>query len=138
MAIRTYSELIQADAFVDRFDYLKLDGQVGHETFGFDRHLNQQFYASPQWKQIRAYVISRDNGCDLGFPGYEIADGLLIHHINPMTPHDLVSGEEWILDPEYLITTTKQTHNAIHFGADIYQPGVPDRTPGDTKLWQRG
>ncbi len=135
MAIRTYSQLILADTFVDRFDYLKLDGHVGHETFGFDRHLNQQFYASPQWKQLRSYVISRDNGCDLGFPGYEIAHGLLIHHINPMTPHDIVAGEEWILDPEYLITTTKQTHNAIHFGADIHPVGVQDRTSGDTKLW---
>jgi hypothetical protein len=135
MAIRTYSELILADTFVDRFDYLKLEGHVGHETFGFDRHLNQQFYASQQWKQLRSYVISRDNGCDLGFPGYEIEHGLLIHHINPMTPHDIIHGEEWILDPEYLITTTKQTHNAIHFGADIFPAGVPQRGPGDTKLW---
>ena len=135
MAIRTYSELIRVDSFQDRFDYLKLDGDVGRVTFGFDRHLNQQFYASPQWKSLRSYVISRDCGCDLGVLGYEIAHGLLIHHINPMTPHDIVHGEEWILDPEYLITTTKQTHNAIHFGADISPAGVVERAPGDTKLW---
>lgn len=135
MAIRTYSELILADTFQDRFDYLKLDGNVGFETFGFDRHLNQQFYASREWKQIRTHVISRDNGCDLGVPGYEIAHGLLIHHINPMTPHDIVHGEEWIIDPEYLITTSKRTHNAIHFGDDISPAGVLQRAPGDTKLW---
>ena len=135
MAIRTYSELVLADTFEDRFEYLKLDGHVGYATFGFDRHLNQQFYASREWKQLRAHVISRDNGCDLGVPGYEISYGLLIHHINPMTPHDIVHGEEWILDPEYLITTSKRTHNAIHFGDDIRPAGVVLRSPGDTKLW---
>lgn len=135
MAIRTYSELILVDTFEERFEYLKLDGHVGYETFGFDRHLNQQFYASREWKQLRAHVISRDYGCDLGVPGYEIEHGLLIHHINPMTPHDIVHGEEWILDPEYLITTTKRTHNAIHFGDDIRPLGAVERAPGDTKLW---
>lgn len=135
MAIRTYSELIRVDTFQERFEYLKLDGHVGYETFGFDRHLNQQFYASREWKNLRSYVISRDYGCDLGVPGYEIAHGLLIHHINPMTPHDIVHGEEWILDPEFLITTCKRTHNAIHFGDDMQPAGVQQRAPGDTKLW---
>ncbi len=135
MAIRTYSELIQADTFEDRFEYLRMDGFVGRETFGFDRHLNQQFYTSSEWRRIRSYVISRDNGCDLGIPGLEIHHGLLIHHINPMTPHDIVHGEEWILDPEYLITTCQRTHNAIHYGDQAPRVGVVERVPGDTKLW---
>jgi hypothetical protein len=135
VAIRTYSELCQADTFQDRFDYLKLDGHVGFATFGFDRHLNQQFYRSVAWKQLRSYVISRDCGCDLGVPGYEIEHGLLIHHMNPMTPHDIVEGEEWILNPEYLITTTQRTHNAIHYGDDMQPRGIIQRSAGDTKLW---
>jgi len=135
VAIRTYRELAQVPTFADRFEYLKLDGGVGHSTFGFDRHINQQFYRSREWKRIRSYVISRDNGCDLGVLGYEITHEPLIHHINPMTPHDIVAGEEWILDPEYLITTTKRTHNAIHFGDDLRVPDVIQRVSGDTKLW---
>lgn len=135
MAIKTYSELIRVDSFIDRFEYLKLEGHVGEATFGFDRHLNQQFYQSHAWQNIRNHVIARDNACDLGVPGYEVNHGLLIHHINPMTPHDIVAGEEWILDPEFLITTTKQTHNAIHFGADMHPLHIVQRSPGDTKLW---
>jgi hypothetical protein len=134
--IRTYSELSRASTFEERFEYLVLGGSVGQTTFGFDRHINQQFYASREWKNTRNYVISRDNGCDLGVPGYEIEYELLIHHINPMQPHDIIHGEEWILDPEYLITTTKRTHNAIHFGDYSLLPKVVlERSPNDTKLW---
>lgn len=134
--IRTYSELQRLDTFDERFDYLKLNGLVGRSTFGFDRWINQNFYMSYEWKQARQRVILRDNGCDLGIPGYEIHGGLLIHHINPMIPDDIIHGEEWICDPEYLITTTQNTHNAIHYGADMLLPKVVvARAPNDTKLW---
>lgn len=136
MKLKTYSELKQLDAFEDRFEYLKLGGSVGHSTFGFDRYLNQQFYHSITWKSVRQHVIIRDNGCDLGVDGYEIHAELLIHHINPMTADDLIRGEEWITDPEFLITTTHNTHNAIHYGdRSLLTPPVRERRPGDTKLW---
>lgn len=134
--IRRYSELIQYSEFEDRFDYLKIGGQVGHATFGYDRYLNQRFYRSYEWKRARDYVIARDYGCDLGVPGYEIHGELLVHHINPMVADDIIHGEEWILDPEYLITTTIDTHNAIHYGTDLLIPKVVvERQPGDTRLW---
>jgi hypothetical protein len=134
--IRCYSELKQFDSFEERFAYLKLDGEVGRSTFGFDRHLNQQFYHSYEWITVRNKVILRDNGCDLGISGYEIHDGLLIHHMNPMTVNDIVHGKAWIFDPEFLITTVKNTHNAIHFGNENLLPKVViSRSPNDTKLW---
>lgn len=136
MLVRTYSELSRLATFEERFEYLKLDGSVGDVTFGYDRYINQQFYASAEWKMARDYVISRDNGCDLGAAGYEIHNGLLIHHINPMTPEDIIHGEMWIVDPQYLITTTQRTHNAIHYGnVSLLPPVVPERTKNDTKLW---
>lgn len=136
MRNRTYSELVKHHTFEDRFAYLKLSGEVGSQTFGFDRYLNQMFYSSHEWKSIREYVILRDNGCDLGVEGYEIHTNLLIHHINPMTQEDIVHQEEWILDPEFLITTTHNTHNAIHYGNESLLPKVvPERKPGDTRLW---
>jgi hypothetical protein len=123
-------------SFEERFEYLRLGGGVGHSTFGFDRHVNQTFYASREWQDIRQYVIVRDNGCDLGVPGYEIHVDLLIHHMNPMNTNDILHRQEWILDPEFLITTTQQTHNAIHYGVNTLVPRVViERTPGDTKLW---
>ena len=136
MGTKRYSELLRYESFEDRFEYLKLGGTVGRSTFGFDRHINQQFYRSREWKDVRDAVIVRDNGCDLGVIGFEIHGELLIHHINPMISDDIVHGESWILDPEYLITTNQTTHNAIHFGdiSLIPKPFVP-RTPGDTKLW---
>lgn len=134
--IRTYSELRRLETFDDRFDYLDLKGIVGETTFGFMRWLNQRFYASKEWHDVRATVILRDNGCDLGVPGYEIFTDLLIHHINPVSREDLVHGADWILDPEYLITTTRRTHNAIHYGGKNLLPKVvTERIPGDTKLW---
>lgn len=136
MRVRSYQELRHLETFDERYDYLELRGVVGEHTFGFDRWINQRFYTSAQWRWTREQVIARDNGCDLGIEGYEIARQLLIHHMNPITPEDIVEGEEWILDPEFLITTSRRTHNAIHFGdrSILPQPLTP-RTPGDTKLW---
>lgn len=134
--IRTYSELRRRETLEDRFNYLKLHGQVGDATFGFDRFLNQRFYASHEWKQVRHHVIVRDNGCDLGVDGYEIHDRIYIHHMNPMTVSDLVEFNREILDPEYLIAVTHTTHNAIHYGDANLLPRLPvERRPGDTKLW---
>lgn len=136
MRHRTYSGLRSFSAFEDRFDYLSLQGEVGQATFGFDRWINQEFYRSRDWRQVRDVVIARDNACDLGVPGHDIHRELLVHHMNPMTPEDLERGEAWVLDPEYLITTTKRTHNAIHYGDSSLLPRAPvERMPGDTKLW---
>lgn len=133
---RRYSELIRYHTFEDRYEYLRLGGNVGVSTFGFDRYINQDFYRSAEWRRVRDEVIVRDNGCDLGVDGYEINGNLLVHHINPMTADDVVHSEAWITNPEYLITTTNNTHNAIHYGDKslLVQPFVP-RQPGDTKLW---
>ena len=136
--IRTYSELSQIESFEDRFRYLSLAGRVGETTFGFERFLNQKFYRSREWRQIRSAVILRDDGCDLGVPGYEIHRDLLIHHMNPMTRANLRHGDDAILDPEYLITTSHRTHNAIHYGDERLLPRqFVARRPGDTNLWSR-
>lgn len=134
--IRTYSELRRLGTLEERFAYLSLRGQVGDRTFGSDRIFNQQFYTSHEWRSVRDVVIVRDNGCDLGVPGFEIHRGLYIHHMNPMTMDDLRHGNPDILDPEYLITVSHQTHNAIHYGDERLLPRqVVERRPGDTKLW---
>lgn len=134
--IRSYSELKKLDTFDERFEYLRLNDTVGRSTFGFDRYINQKFYTSYEWKRVRNSIILRDNSCDLGISGYEIYSNILIHHMNPMTSDDIIHGEEWIFDPEYLITTTQNTHNAIHFGTDKLLPKVVTaRIPGDTKVW---
>lgn len=136
MKVRSYSEVREFDTFEDRFNYLKLGGSVGHSTFGFDRWINQNFYQSWEWKRVRRDVIARDEGCDLGVPGYEIHGSLLIHHLNPMDSDDIVHGEEWILNPEFLITTTHRTHNAIHYGDEsLLRVQFVERKRGDTKLW---
>lgn len=136
MEIRTYSELSRLDTFEERFEYLKLDGNVGLSTFGFDRYINQRFYTSYEWRSARHNVIVRDLGRDLGVYGYDIHSHILIHHINPIVVEDILHGEEWIFDQEYLITTTKKTHNAIHFGTENRFPQtVITRTPNDTRLW---
>ncbi len=133
---KTYSELVKLSTFDQRFEYLRLGGSVGRSTFGFDRHINQLFYTSYEWQNIRQHVLLRDEGCDLGILGYEIYEGPLIHHINPMSVDDIIHKEAWILDPEYLITTTHHTHNAIHYGARNVGPKiVTERSPRDTKLW---
>lgn len=122
--------------FLDRFRYLALRGSVGDPTFAYDRWMNQGFYRSKQWKSIRNEVIVRDNGCDLGVPGFEIHDAVYIHHMNPMTPHQIKHGDEDILNPEFLISTTHRTHNAIHYGDERQLPRpFVERTPGDTDLW---
>ena len=134
--ILTYHELRRLRTFEERYDYLRLVGVVGQSTFGFDRWINQRFYRSSEWKLIRNNVIVRDHGCDLGILGYEIFSGLLVHHMNPLSSRDIECGEEWALDPNYLITTTLQTHNAIHYGdVNLLPRGPIERKPGDTKLW---
>ena len=136
MRIRSYSELRRLDSFLDRFRYLALRGTVGDATFGFDRWMNQLFYRSAEWRQIRTHVIARDNGCDLGVVDHEIHRRLYIHHLNPIQVAHLRDGDPSILDPEFLITTTHRTHNAIHYGDEglLPQP-IVERHRGDTKLW---
>lgn len=134
--ILTYSELRRLNTFEERFEYLSLKGNVGESTFGFDRWINQVFYRSQMWKSARNAVIVRDHGCDLGIEGYEIYSGLLVHHMNPMSAVDIKHAEGWIVDPEYLISTSIATHNAIHFGdANLLPTGPVERQPGDTTLW---
>lgn len=136
MRIRTYSELRRLSTFEDRFEYLSLRGVVGNSTFGFDRYINQRFYTSRQWRQVRDVVITRDLGCDLGVDGYEIFDKIIIHHMNPMSVEDIEGGSADILDPEFLITTCHNTHNAIHYGdANLLPKPLVERRPGDTRPW---
>ena len=133
---RSYTELMKLQTFEERFRYLKLGSRIGDESFGFDRYLNQHFYQSRAWRDIRRNIIIRDNSCDLGVVGFEIFAGLAIHHMNPMTPDDVIHAEDHILDPEYLITVSQRTHNAIHFGDEsILRILKPERRPNDTKLW---
>lgn len=137
MTIRTYSELSQMTTFKERYEYLRLDGKVGEETFGFDRYLNQIFYKSDEWKSVRDFVIIRDNGCDLGIEGYEIHGKILIHHMNPISPEDIARRSEILLNPEYLITTVLSTHNAIHYGNESLLISEPiERTRNDTCPWK--
>lgn len=134
--IRTYSELKKHDTFEDRYEYLRLRGVVGEATFGFDRYINQALYQSTEWKYARRQAILRDNGCDLGIFGYEIHGEILVHHMNPITVEDIINRSELVLDPEFLITTTMTTHNAIHYGdRTLLRTPFVERNPGDTKLW---
>ena len=137
MSIRTYSELIKLPTFEERFRYLSLEGVVGASTFGFDRYLNQVFYRSQRWKKIRDHVILRDNGCDLAMEGYEIYDRILVHHMNPITIQDIERESEYLIDPEFLISTVHNTHNAIHYGDENLLPILPvERRPNDTCPWK--
>lgn len=137
--LRCYSELITIPTFKQRFEYLKLNNRVGEETFGFDRYLNQKFYRLPEWKAVRRKVILRDNGCDLGLEDREIPQGakIIVHHMNPMAIKDIANKLEWILDPEYLICTMKNTHDAIHYGDEslLYSDPI-ERMPNDTVPWR--
>lgn len=136
MMIRTYTELVRLETLEERYQYLRLNGRVGEITFGHERYINQNFYRSKQWRDIRHEVIVRDQGCDLGIEGYEIHKDIIIHHMNPMMPRDIAGGNSDILNPEYLITTTLLTHNAIHYGDERLLPRqLVERRPGDTKLW---
>lgn len=136
MKIRTYNELSRLETFEERYFYLRLGGVTGESTFGFDRWINQGFYHSYEWKHARDFVITRDNGCDLGVPGYEIYSDLLVHHMNPISVDDIEHGDDFLIDPEFLITTSLQTHNAIHYGDESLLPRGPIvRERGDTTLW---
>lgn len=137
--IRTYSELSKLSTFEERFEYLRLDGIVGEETFGFDRYLNQQFYQNDiEWKQVRRFVIMRDLGCDLGIEDREIPGKIIVHHMNPITKDDLINRTKFLLDPEYLICTLKSTHDAIHYGDEnLLMKGPVERTRNDTCPWRK-
>lgn len=135
--IRTYTELILLPTLDERFEYLKLSGTIGAETFGFDRYLNQKFYNSREWKDVRDYVIARDLGCDLGVMGHDIHGKIYVHHMNPIVVKDIVEVSRMILDPEYLITTSLTTHNAIHYGDESQILSAPlERRKNDTCPWK--
>ena len=135
--IRTYTDLIQLPTFKERYEYLRLGGLVGQDTFGFDRYLNQKFYHSHEWKQIRNKVIIRDEGRDLAMEGYELHNNIFIHHMNPIKPEDLINVPDEILNPEFLVCVSKRTHDAIHFGDASLLPNLPvERTPNDTCPWK--
>ena len=135
--IRTYNELIQFQTFEDRFNYLRLHGEVGKETFGFDRVYNQKFYRSREWKDIRNYVITRDLGCDLGILDREIPGRIMVHHMNPISMEDIRHSSDYLLNPDYLITVSPMTHDAIHYSDEsiLLSSTIIERKPGDTKLW---
>lgn len=136
--IRTYSELIKLPTFEDRYEYLKLNGKIGEETFGFDRYINQQLYQrSQKWKSVRDKVIIRDNGRDLAMEGYEIWGKIIIHHMNPITIEDIERESDFVFNPEYLISTSLNTHNAIHYGDENLLIKAPiERTKYDTCPWR--
>lgn len=135
--IRTYSELIRLPTFLERFNYLKLNGRVGEETFGCHRYLNQGFYRSKEWRRIRDFVIVRDNGCDLGVSGYDIFGKILIHHMNPITADDIRNRSDYLLNPEYLICVSHMTHEAITYGDERLLVTEPiERAPNDTSPWR--
>lgn len=137
--IRTYTELSKLSTFEERYEYLKLDGVVGEETFGFDRYLNQRFYQNDiEWKRVRDFVIMRDLGCDLGIEGREIHGVIIVHHMNPITKDDLINRTKFLLDPEYLICTIKRTHDAIHYGDEnLLMKGPVERAKNDTCPWRK-
>lgn len=136
MSIRRYSELRTFPTHEERYEYLRLKGAVGDTTFGVDRYINQNFYRSAQWKHTRNLVIARDMGMDLGIPGFEIYDNIVVHHMNPMTAEAIVEANSDILDPEYLISCTLDTHNSIHYGNASTLRSLPaERRQGDTNLW---
>ena len=137
MIIKSYSELIRIPTYKERFEYLKLNGIVGKDTFGYDRYLNQAFYNSPEWRRFRRDIIIRDNGCDLACEGYEIRGKIILHHINPLTQDDLINRREVLFDPENIICVTHNTHNAIHYGdANLLITGPIERTANDTCPWR--
>ena len=136
--MRSYSELVKLPTFEERFEYLRLDGEVGEETFGFDRYINQSFYRCGEWKRVRDQVIVRDNGCDLGIPDRQLYDHIVIHHMNPVTREDLINKKDTLMDPEYLICVSIPTHNAIHYGdeSQLVPSSLIERTPNDTCPWK--
>lgn len=138
MKMKTYSELLKFPTFEDRFNYLMLQGAVAEETFGFDRWLNQNFYRSAEWRSIRDFVIIRDGGCDLAMDGYEIYDKIIVHHMNPIEQSDIIHSSDILINPEYLVCVSHNTHNAIHYGdASLLMTAPIERRPGDTCPWKR-
>lgn len=136
--IKTYSELIRFKTLEERYRYLRIGGRVGEETFGFDRWMNQVFYKDPRWRDIRDEVITRDNGCDLGLEGYDIPGKIFVHHMNPVTKDDILYNFDSLLNPEFLISTSKRTHDAIHYGNEDLLPQSPIvRTRNDTCPWKQ-
>lgn len=134
---KSYSELIKLETYEERLKYLKLDGAVAAETFGYDRYLNQVFYKSPEWKSVRNEVIVRDNACDLGIMDRDIYSHIIVHHINPITPNDIHNKSAKLLDPENLICTTKRTHDGIHYGNEtVMFAGPTERSQNDTIPWR--
>lgn len=138
MSIKYYSDLIKFNTFEERYEYLKTPGRVGEETFGFDRYLNQTFYKSKEWSRIRNIVIARDLGCDLAFDGLEIFGTIIVHHINPITIDDLLNRTKYLLDPEFLVCTSDNTHKAIHYSdKDLLKRNIlVERRPNDTCPWR--
>ena len=137
MSIKTYSELITISTFEERFEYLQLKGSVGKDTFGYDRHLNQVLYRSPEWKRLRNQIIIRDCGCDLACEGYDIHSKVLIHHLNPITVEDVLARSRKVFDPDNLVCVSHNTHNAIHYGdVDLLVTGQIIRTKNDTCPWR--
>ena len=137
MKKRTYSELSRFKTLEERFDYLKLTGQVGVDTFGFDRYMNQVFYKSDIWRKVRREAIIRDNGCDLGVTGYEIQGTIIVHHMNALTEEDILERNPDIFNIEYLICSSLRTHNALHFGdKDLLPQEFKERRRGDTCPWK--
>lgn len=137
MSIKTYSELITIPTFEERFEYLQLKGSVGKDTFGYDRHLNQVLYRSPEWKRLRNQIIIRDCGCDLACEGYDIHSKVLIHHLNPITVEDVLARSRKVFDPDNLVCVSHNTHNAIHYGdVDLLVTGPIIRTKNDTCPWR--
>ena len=138
MIIRTYSELIRLPTFEERYEYLRLDGRVGKETFGFDRYLNQILYNSDEWEDIREQIIIRDDGCDLGVEGFEIPEFIIVHHMNPITIEEIERRDPILFEPEFLICTSRNTHNAIHYGdKNLLVTGPIVRSRNDTCPWRR-
>ena len=135
MTIKTYEELSRLKTFDERFRYLVIGGTIGEETFGYDRWLNQRFYTSEEWKRLRRQVIIRDEGCDIGIPGMEIGDHLIVHHMIPVTKLDVLSHSQALINPDFLICTSLKTHNALHYGdLSILEPFI-ERRPNDTCPW---
>jgi hypothetical protein len=137
--ILTYSKLIEFDSFEDRFNYAKLDGAIGTETFGFSRYINQLFYSSYEWKKFRRSIILRDNGCDLGIADRSIIKGIEIHHLNPICYQDIVDRSDCLMDPENVICVSSNTHKAIHYGDlnNVFSSTIVERKPNDTAIWRR-
>ena len=137
--IRTYSELNKIQDFKERYRYLKLGNKVGESTFGFDRYLNQKFYVSDEWRSIRDQIIIRDNGCDLGIDGRDIFGAIIVHHMNPISKYDLIHQTDYLINPEYLICVSFNTHNAIHYGDEslLFDDVLVERRKNDTCPWRR-